>query len=222
MTKKKVGKPTGRTQRAVVSSNSVQIEFREFPFSKEGIEEKMASVYADAAANVGVEVAILKQNDTSDLDFEATFAGTRVYLELTEIAFLKRGGYETAPLNYEIIPFAKQIADQINKKAKMYQGVRTPIILLLYTTDFRFHVAPQALEHLQYLMRDGLHKLSRIELLEPRANGDGIVNTIYPIQGRDWKDYDPLKYKGHGIAVADLSKPLPRSKWPGGTSNNEA
>ncbi|MDA0591616.1 MAG: hypothetical protein O3C17_26885 [Planctomycetota bacterium] len=203
-----------------MTPSSFSVQRIVFPETKEAIEKLVAESYANCALAAGVSVSIVSQNDTSDFDFDAEYEGQEVYLELTEIAPLSHGGYDAASPSYEIISFADTIAAQIRKKAAKYAGVReTPIILLLYSTDWRFSLADQALEHLQYLMHDGKHGLERIELVSFRGDGSAQAESVFPPLRKDWSDYDPTQHKNEGIVFADLSKPLPRSEWPGNKNN---
>jgi hypothetical protein len=215
-------KPTGMIQRAIFKPSSLTVQKITFPDTKEGIELLIANSYSNCANTAGVSVDIVKQNDTSDLDFNANFEGKEVYLELTEIALLGRGGYKSASTSYEILPFAVKVAEQIRKKAEKYMGVtKTPIILLLYSTDWRFSVVSQALEYLQFMMHDGRHGLARIELISFSGDGTACLDSIYPPHRKEWSDYDATHIVNKGVVFADVSKPLPRSEWPGEKKNVE-
>lgn len=208
-------KPTGRIQRAVVTPRSFDVQRIEFPKTKEEVEKFIAEAYLECTKAAGIPVTHCVQNDTDDFDFNATIEGRDGYLELTEIAPLGPGGYESAGQSYDVVPFATTIADQVEKKAAKYAGVsESPIVLLLYVTDWRFSVVDQVFEHLQYLMRDGKHGFSRIDLVTPCVRGSAEVKVIYPSERNDWSGYDPKVHDATGICFADVSKPLSRDKWP--------
>ncbi len=208
-------KPTGTIQWATITPTSVDVQNFDFPREKEEIEMLFAQKYVDRVKEVGIEVSIDKQNETNDLDFNVTLSGRQAYLELTEIAPLGVGGFKAAGESYEILSFAVSIAEQIEAKSmQCAAATEKQKLLLLYTTDWRFAVVPNALEHLQFLMHSGNHGFLRIDIIEIRADGSADLRFIYPAERQSWSEYDPKTHDGKHIVFADVSKPLPRDQWP--------
>ncbi len=204
MDKKKPKKPTGVTGPVRLSGAGSEFLPLQFPSTKEGIEDFIAEGFVRSARATGADISLGPHMETDDLDFSAVLAGQEVYLELTEVAPLGKGGYGAAASSYRVYDFAESVSSQIRKKARRYKGVKKPIMLLLYTTDWKFIPSQSSLELVEFWMREGRHGFTRIDWYCSIMHEEGVLFELYPSQREDWSGFEPSRLRGRVVHNMDL------------------
>ncbi len=184
-------KSTGEIGATLITSGLDGDEARvihvELPTNKEELEAYFASRFMEEFNRAllmgpGCTIASIKQNDTTDLDFQIECTGAK-YLELAELnprsEEFGRAAYRTGRLS--VYDYARWIFFRImRKKGKAYGKVAGETFLLLYSTHWQFlpseRVAECARSHVQthgcafagvFMLLTNGSDLMRIEKLHP-------------------------------------------------------
>jgi hypothetical protein len=199
---KKHKKPTGTVGCISISADGRPPQFQQvhFPPEKAAIERKVVAAAVFAKNDLGRFYQLESdpvQNDENDLDFTLNTLRGEERLELMEIAFLKTGSYDTAPLSYNYGELADAICAGIAKKSRLYGDRPCGIHLLLYSTDFRFSVCndvlwlvskwcsttPHAFDSVVYVMFLGPQSVEG-KIVHPQPDREYSIEVEKSVRGR--------------------------------------
>jgi hypothetical protein len=142
-----------------------------------------------------VEVTIVKQNDTSDLDFLIR-CQVASHLELAELTPLSQDfgkkAFKTGKLN--VYEYAKWISGLIGKKQNAYGSQTGDIILLLYATHWQFFPSEKVIQCLRSLCRKDACRFSAVFVFLTNGTDLFIPTLIHPYPG--WGLRPPKEYAG--------------------------
>lgn len=221
MSPKKPKKPTGINGLIHFSNNSegVSLKFQpvEYPETKEQIEKFIAEGFLKAAVRqnlISESPTNLDQNELNNFDFTLTVDEEVKFLELMEIAPLEKikGGYKDAPDTYKPYDFSENILKKLLKKSRKYENsTKSGLVLLLYITDWRFHLDNVAIALLQYWTLNENHNFESIFLYFPSPNASGKAIRIFPTEIDFWDGFEPNEF------VDNIVINLGYSDWKLGT-----
>lgn len=155
------------------------------PEDKEGLEHYFAKRFI-ARLNKddvdAIDIEIVSQNDTTDLDFNITGSPAK-YLELAEIApYSENVGKSALEGQWiEVYEFSKWIWQRlIFSKQQRYGDVCKDTILLLYITRWEFLTSQTVLHCLIWtLQKKGCH-FHKVYLMESGGEDLDLVYCLYP------------------------------------------
>jgi hypothetical protein len=234
---KKRRKPTGTTGVVNVSIDATgsRAEFVKtgFPDEKGAIEEQILTGTLRTARAMGLNLyqgtADPAKNDENDFDFTFPTANGKEHIDLVEVMLSPKGGYDATPHHFLAGERADGVVELVKKKDNKY-GItrRTKVHLLLYTTDWRFHLPDRVLDLAALYCARKQHRLPSIVYYFPMTHEDGFVCVIYPRppeaialvaqqegawRNREFVAVDPMALRpsedGHGI-MAPLRFPPDR------------
>jgi hypothetical protein len=208
--RKRTRKPTGQTGPIRVSEGEISWEKIKLSQAKEEIEMYFAKRFvANEKVLQQTPFRFLGEpipNQQNDLDFRIRTANGFKYMELMEAAPLESlmGGYEIAPSSYKPYDFASYIVSKIMGKSNAYAPtISRGILLLVYTTDWKFFVSDSTITLLQYWTCKTTHRFEGIFWYSPLDQENGVVHLIYPTPPAHWKRFDPKKYRNNVVHNAD-------------------
>jgi hypothetical protein len=124
--------------------------------------------------------------EENSFDFALDTSDGVEYLDLAEIAPLggTRGGYDSVPKQYKRGQLVDAVSELVRTKRRKY-GVRNPatIHLLLYITDFRFHLSDGTVTLLRVALRRDAFGFRSISYFAPIDAESGVLNVLYPAPG---------------------------------------
>ncbi len=211
--KRRVTKPSGRTGFFRVRLGSEGVELTKsptsFPAKKEAIEFMVARDFAHsemATSELNLDPVTLLQNDTDDFDFSiATPTHDRYDLELLEVAPISTEiSYDSASPVIPGYSLAEFVLHQIEKKARRY-GFRqaNQLILLLYSTDWKFVLVPPITTIVQKWLADLKHPFAGIYYYFPIVPGEGSVETLFPVPDEMLAGFDPEAHRNFVLFPID-------------------
>jgi hypothetical protein len=184
-------KPRGINGPTVLSGDGSQ-EFQplELPRAKADLEAFVCAgafrVFRDKGWNTWRAETPLRRLDENNFDFALDTSDGVEYLDLVEFAPLVgvRGGYEGAPKQYRRGQVVDSVLELIRGKRRKY-GRRNPasIHLLLYVTDYRFHLSNGTVTLLRVALRrdpEGFRSLSYYAPIDKEA---GVLEVLFPAPG---------------------------------------
>ena len=205
MEKRGIRKPTGVTGPVRIHGTfpDVQMEFQKVDFPLEKAEIETFVVESFLLATKGKTVlklpfVNLRRNSLDDYDFTDIGATRLTHLELMEMAPMEStgGGYYGAPSSYNSYDFARAICDKLLAKSSRYSvPAETRLVLLMYTTDWHFHLSETAVTFLQYLVGQVPHVFSEVYAYSPRSQTDGHPYLIHPVPRSFFRGFDPEKHR---------------------------
>lgn len=192
----------------------------DFPGGKEEIERFILEATVRKAERDGLNLFHLKahpvQNPENHFDFTLPTSNGEQYLDLMEVAPLSDtdGSYAKAPASYNQGDMADVILGLVLKKAAKY-GVRmrTPLHLLMYTTDWRFRVSGETLQLVGCQLSKTEHCFSSVTHYVPDDAGDGELTMVFPESEsqKQMNALDEARLRNMYVLQADVSKPLQSS-----------
>jgi hypothetical protein len=182
-------KPRGRNHVYQLGSERVVIHDQNLPETKTEIEWAVAKGWAGAVENKdpGVfDVGTLEKLPEDNHDFSIrTREGNLKYLQLAEFIGEANfhGDYEAAAKQHSVGERFNQVQALIKKKAALYGDVKD-VVLLIYTTDFRFNF-PIIISVLGTLYYSCPPPFERIYYVLPMQapKGSAAVSVIHPFRG---------------------------------------
>jgi hypothetical protein len=212
-------KPTG-TLGGVVFGGGRTAEFKEvqFPENKREIESQIFNEALKASASVspnfwefyGLTAAPIQNRDEDGFDYILHTKTGEQYLDLAEAAPLAKlgGTYDAVGLSYRNGERADVVYDVIAGKVAKY-GVkpRSPIHLLLYTTDFRLSLDSGVLDIVGYRASRQPHSFRSIVYFEPPRD----LQVVYPRLPEDFDGFEEGSSRQMQTVIGDLStaRPIP-------------
>lgn len=203
-------KPTGKsgpyTAKVTLAGDVIgAFEKISFPKDKDNIEEYIVSCFIYSGVKKFGEyfpISNPHKNKLDDFDFSITTPKGEAYLELMEVAPLElyKGGFESATNmidRYDIAEFAH--SKILSKSDKYPDKLSNDLILLLYTTDYKFFMSETSLHILSYFCHKSSLKFDVIFMYTPLDEKEGVVNWIYPSDEEDFENFDPEQYRGEVI-----------------------
>jgi len=132
----------------------------------------------------GLSVDFIKnysQNKENHFDFTInTTNGTKIYIDLMEIAILNKRGYNKAKNSHNVGEYTDFVIKNIMKKSDKYSS-KSDIFLLLYITDDKFNLSDSILHCLAYMLNIELrHVFHLISIVELNVNDTDKVIYLSP------------------------------------------
>jgi hypothetical protein len=195
VSKGKRKKPRGRMGLVSLARQPSYVELR-LPDVKADIEKAilqhaLATAVAQKRDIYGL-AGTPRQNKENDFDFVLPTKRGEEYIDLMEAAPLEEfgGSYEKVPQEMRAGELATKIYALIERKSSKYpRSAKTPIHLLLYTTDWRLSLPPSVLTLLAYWLRTRQHVFETVAYYLPA----GIVRPLwYPLLPADDPDLASL------------------------------
>ncbi|MGH9894374.1 MAG: hypothetical protein ACREA0_20795, partial [bacterium] len=118
-----------------------------------------------------------------DFDFRlSTTAGTK-YLDLMEAAPLQDAGgtYQKATVMYSIGKRVDAVYASILKKSAKYGQPRTPMHLLLYSTDYRFDLEGSEGDLLSHRLNRREHCFATVVYTRLHLDGSAVNRVLFPL-----------------------------------------
>lgn len=199
-------KPTGVIGYTILSESGADFQQIDFPKTKEEIEKFIAESFVrdnNALPLQTLQITECTQNPQNDFDFMIETSEGQKFLELMEIAPLKKKSYDKAPSDYNPYDFANDIWEKI--KDKRY-GDSSDICLLLYITNWTFKPDTIVIELLKYF---SMHKSHSFQYIFYYALWEATLGTpylIHPTPQDYLQNFNPESYRKD--IVCNLS-PLP-------------
>ena len=121
------------------------------------------------------------QNKENHFDFTInTTNGTKIYIDLMEIAILNKRGYDKAKNSYNVGEYTDFVIKNIMKKSEKYSS-KSDIFLLLYITDDKFNLSDSILHCLSYRLNTELQHVFRlISIVDLKVNDTDKVIYLSP------------------------------------------
>lgn len=192
---------------------SAEFQALKFPTDKAECERYVVKFVVGGLAKMGTNfyalVADPVQNPEDDFDFTfPTKAWKKEYLELMEVAALEHvgGSYDAAPASYNHGELADYVYSKLIKKAQRYGVLQTPVHLLLYTTDWRFRLAPGVLALLGYWLGSCEHSFKTVLYFVPDDATHGEAKVVYPVGAKTWAKFDEQALRNRKTLIGDPSR----------------
>lgn len=209
-----VAKPVGTTgvTKLTFAGGAATSDFQklEFPKTKGEIEKLIVGGFVRSIGDSSLlpsRIANYVQNRENDLDFTITLEnGDLKLMELMEVAPLENvpGAYDSAPKSYNSYDFGKRVFDKVMAKSVRYSASsRLGLMLLMYTTDWRFTVHESVMDLLRYWAANTQHSFEKIVCYFPVSLDDGIVEAVFPCPPNLWEHVNPDLYKQRTIVNMD-------------------
>jgi hypothetical protein len=136
------------------------------------------------------------------------------YLDLTEVAPLRGmgGSYGKAPTYYIAGELADLIFAELLEKSKGYgPSPRHVIHLLMYSTDFRFHLGNEVLDLIACRASRGELCFASIIYYAAVSDDDDHLELVHPHPPTDFHGFDEAAVRRRQIALGDLATwtPIP-------------
>ncbi len=185
-------KPRGRNHMYQLGPKGVVTHDQDLPETKTEIEWDVAKGWADTveSKDPGVfDVATLEKLPEDNHDFAIrTREGKLKYLQLAEFIGEANfhGDYEGTAKQHSVGERLNQVRALIDRKATRY-GDTKDVVLLIYTTDFRFNLAP-IVSILGTLFNSDSPPFARIYHVLPMPDGSAAVDVIHPFRGTPLSD----------------------------------
>lgn len=192
-------KPSGTDGAIKLDATGVHFEKIDFPNAKDGVEQHVADSFIASTGNPYFSISSITKNQENDLDFLIETSKGKKFLELMEIAPLEGlgGSYDKAPSSYKPYDLARFVKSHIQKKSNKYHSGKLPkIVLLVYTTDWRFAVSETTICILQHWLATSSHSFEYVYLHHP-TKPIGITHVLYPTPKEYWdaQNFDPEAYR---------------------------
>jgi hypothetical protein len=212
--KKPSRKPSGSIGPIVMNPADGSAEFQalNFPTDKAELERYVVKFVVSGLRRMGTNfyalVADPVQNPADDFDFTLPTKAGKEYLELMEVAALENvgGSYDAAPASYNHGELADYVYSKLMKKAQKYGVLQTPVHLLLYTTDWRFRLAPGVLALLGYWLGSREHSFKTILYFVPDDATHGEAKLVYPVDPKTWAKFDEQALRNRKSLIGDPSR----------------
>jgi len=180
-------KPRGRKHMFELGPNGSAVHNLVLPETKPAIEWVVAKGWVDAveSKDPGIfDVTTLEPLPEQNHDFTIrTSEGKKKYLQLVEFIGDPnfRGDYESALKQHSSSELLSLVLSLIEKKAKHY-GDTKDVVLLIYTTDFRFNLMP-IFSVLGTRFSKDPPPFERIHYASVKPDGSALVAVIHPFLG---------------------------------------
>lgn len=179
-------KPRGVSGPVYVSATGERGSFVpiEWPDEKDELEQAILNAALSSAGDLPLPFELRhppRQNSENHFDFTLVDSGRDAYLDLMEVAPLDlvRGSYNSAQARYHHGEIVDWIFDKIRSKSDKYT-TEAPIHLLLYTTDWRFHLGPNVLRLLAHYCHHASLVFTSILYFAPDDLHNGSLDLVYP------------------------------------------
>ncbi len=207
-------KPSGELGSIVLRGGSNKTEHRHvvFPQTKMTIEAYMLERALREAEYQSVDMYALNaapvQNSEDDVDFLLHTVGGDEYLDLMEIVIVPSGasGFGGGAVSYDAQTRAEEIFTKIAAKSKKYEGLKLPVHLMLYATDWRFRLVHPVREFLACLSATSSHVFKTICYFAPSDDVRGELIAVFPLPRQEIESWSPLKRQRHLIILGDPRK----------------
>ena len=149
-----------------------------------------------------------EQNKENDFDFTLTTRTGKAYLDLLEAAPLSDfgGRYENVPQIIRVGEMAEAVVALVMKKNAHYQGVwRTPIHLLVYSTDWRLSLSASVLTLLAHWLRTKPHGFATVNYFLPAGVVRSIWHPLFPSSDKELMNINEDEVSSRHAARFDLS-----------------
>lgn len=197
-------KPTGKTGPIQFNKRGLKFHKIKFPETKEEIELFIAERYLKFINSVKPIVKEIRKNPENDFDF--TFvgqSGKERYVELMEI--VPEGGYIGAGNSYNNLEMAEYIFKKIKEgKSDRYSSDKE-VELLIYPTDFKFHLSDVCLHLLGYFISQSGTKFNSIFYFSLLDESEGHAHLLFPRE-EDYTQVNPEDFKDGFTILPDPEK----------------
>lgn len=207
-------KPTGKIGPIhMTGGKASQFQPVGFPQTKADIEAKILAFTLRSLPSLAADLYRLAaepiQNPEQDFDFTLPTVDGDEYLDLMEVAPLRQvgGSYERASGSYRHGDFADHIWNGIDAKSRKYGvATRTPIHLLLYTTDWRFLVADNVLDLVAFAALKRKHVFKSMVYSAPMDEETAFVVRVFPPPESDFADFNEARQRARVTMLGDPSR----------------
>lgn len=201
-------KPVGELGSINAGAGSLQYQRAAIPETKEEIERWALDSALRAAKQVGAALYDLigepARNEKSHFDFSLPTATGTDYLDLMEVVLLKGQPYKNASTNYSIGEMAKQALDAITKKSKKYGRPKSPVHLLLYSTESRFFLDDHVLDLLSVWLNREPPVFATVKYIFPETTGAGLLKHVYPRPNAELAHVEEARLASAMILMGDF------------------
>ena len=209
--KKQSRKPSGFIGSIVMKPDEKSAEFQaiEFPTRKDELERYIVNFVMSGLRQTGTNFYSLSadpvQNPEDDLDFTLPTRTGKEYLELMEVAALEHvgGSYDAGASSYNHGELADYVYSKVVGKAQRYAALDVPVHLLLYTTDWRFRLAPEVLALLGYWLQQRTHPFKTVLYFVPDDATHGEAKILCPVDPKTWATFDEQALRNGRSFLAD-------------------
>ncbi|WP_163836705.1 hypothetical protein [Spartinivicinus ruber] len=189
-------KPTGKAgfTRLSFSDGTTKQEFNKINYSdnKEEIELHIVHSFIKTGRDIFKNYFFISnpnQNQQDDFDFTVQTPRGDAYLEMMEVAPLEyyKTNYKNAPNTYKAGDIAEFVFSKIKSKSDKYPNNLTEeLFLLLYITDYKFHLSDSTIYLISYFCYKATIKFDVVFLYTPLDGSEGVINWVHPIEKEDF------------------------------------